>query len=398
MNAYDILSADDKRKVDSLLADTRRNGGLAPVDLDRFWADQAKAAADPFARDIAQPAFGASCTGECVFDELGIAEDYWRLETDEPWRLAAYKAYNDKAEKIVGRRLLDERPSDPTRQWPRPKGLHDVFEAKNLWHDRAWWLQQSASTPEELAALLDRVDGRDIGDFILPPEWESQKARLTALGVPPPRYRSQRGPVTFACSILGPENLIFLILDQPALAGRLRDAILRAMLEIARVLDAEAGPTPESPPRGFHFNDDNCCLLNAEMYEFFGYPILKTLFDRYCPAPGDRRGQHSDSSMAHLLPVLARLNLTWVNFGPTLSVKEIRHHMPRAAILGQLAPFSYSRNEEANMVAEFLRDFAQARQQRGLIFGTAGSVNNGSRLTGMRLLMAAMQRYGQYDK
>jgi hypothetical protein len=47
-------------------------------------------------------------------------------------------------------------------------------------------------------------------------------------------------------------------------------------------------------------------------------------------------------------------------------------------------------------VAEFLRDFEQAKVKRGLRFAAAGSINNGSRLTGMRLLMAAIQRYGQY--
>jgi hypothetical protein len=50
----------------------------------------------------------------------------------------------------------------------------------------------------------------------------------------------------------------------------------------------------------------------------------------------------------------------------------------------------------SNLVAEFLRDFEQARPHRGLRFSTAGSVNNGSRLTGMRLLMAAIQRHGRY--
>jgi len=42
------------------------------------------------------------------------------------------------------------------------------------------------------------------------------------------------------------------------------------------------------------------------------------------------------------------------------------------------------------------RDFGQAREKRGLNFTTAGSINNGSRLSGMRLLMAAIQRYGRY--
>jgi uroporphyrinogen decarboxylase len=100
--------------------------------------------------------------------------------------------------------------------------------------------------------------------------------------------------------------------------------------------------------------------------------------------------------MGHLLPLLARVDLTGTNFGPTLTVAEIRRHLPRAVIDGQLAPFTFCRNEEANMVAEFLRDFDQAREFRGLCFATAGSINNGSRLTGMRLLMAAIQRYGRY--
>ena len=101
--------------------------------------------------------------------------------------------------------------------------------------------------------------------------------------------------------------------------------------------------------------------------------------------------------MRHLLPVLGRLNLTGVNFGPTLKVEEIREHCPHAVIEGQLAPFTLSRNEEENIVLEFLRDFEAAREKRGLVFATAGSINNGSRLTSMRLAMALTQRYGRYD-
>jgi uroporphyrinogen decarboxylase len=129
----------------------------------------------------------------------------------------------------------------------------------------------------------------------------------------------------------------------------------------------------------------------------FGYPILKGIFERYSPAPGDARFQHSDSDMAHLLPVLGRLNLTKVNFGPNVLVDMIRKHLPNAVILGVLAPFTFSRNEEENIVAEFLRDFGMARESRGLKFETAGSINNGSRLTGLRLIMAAIQRFGRYD-
>jgi len=290
---------------------------------------------------------------------------------------------------------------DPTLDWPPVKGLHDLFEARNIWLDNSWWLMPSAGTRDELRALLDRVSERleptRLRRFLLPENWEEEKARLCALGASPPLYRGQRGPVTFATSIFGVENLIFLLHDEPDLAVRFRDTILRAMLAIARVLDEEAGFTPETSPRGFYFADDNCCLLTPSMYELFGYPILRGIFDVYSPGPDDTRGQHSDSAMGHLLPILARLNLTSVNFGPTVTVREIRTHCRDAVIDGQLAPFTFSRNEEEQIVREFLRDFTMAREHRGLRFATAGSINNGSRLTSMRLIMAAIQHFGRYD-
>ncbi len=383
----------------ALVAAMKTNEGLAPVDIERFWEDDATAQADPFGPEIPQVPLGIRMSWECVFDELGVPEDRVRYRDDPEWALSLRIAYNDKAEQIVGRRLLDESPSSDEPAYPPVKGLHDVFEARNEWRAGSWWLMQSAHGEEELAALLDRVERRNenLRDFLLPDGWDEAKERLMARGKTPSLYRGQRGPVTFATSIYGTEDLIFLLHDRPALAARFRDLILRSMLGIARVLDQEAGYTPETAPRGFAFCDDNCALLTPDMYEFFGYPILKGIFDRYSPDPDDRRYQHSDSAMSHIIPILGRLDLTGTNFGPTVTVAEIREHLPHAVIDGQLAPFTFSRNDEEGMVAEFLRDFAQARESRGLRFATAGSINNGSRLTGMRLLMSAIQHCGRYE-
>ncbi|MCG3146677.1 MAG: hypothetical protein PCFJNLEI_00111 [Verrucomicrobiae bacterium] len=369
-------------RVADLLERMRSAEGLAPVDLERFWADQDRALAAPFGADIPQVPLGIMMGRECVFDELAIPEtpaNWHKLIHDAEWYAETARAYNDKAERIVGRRLLTERMPAPQLA---TKQLHDIFESRYVWHNESYWLEQSVHGEDELQRLLDRVDQRlaNLREFLaLPP------------GVAP--YRHQRGPVTFATSIFGVEDLLYLILDNPSLAGRFRDTILRAMLGLAEVYDEAAGQSPH----GFSFFDDNSCLLTPEMYEFFGYPILQAIFAKYAPAPGDRRYQHSDSPMGHLLPILARLNFTAVNFGPTLTVSEIRHHLPHTVIEGQLAPFTFSRNEEEKIVREFFRDFDQARAKRGLIFATAGSVNNGSRLTGMRLLMAAIQKYGRYD-
>jgi uroporphyrinogen decarboxylase len=379
-----------------LVSAMEKNDGLAPMDLERFWAEQDAAIKAPFGRDIAQAAFGGGPTPECVCAELGIEQDFWRYDHDHEWRRQLNIAYNDKAERILGRRFLNEQPYDPKRVYPPVKELHDVFEAKNIWQDQSWWLLQCVKTPDELSALLDRVAAMNIREYILPPNWAEEKARLTTMGIKPPIYRDQRGPVTFATSIYGTENLIYLILEQPELAQRFSNAILKTMLEIGRVLDEEAGYTPETAPRGFSFRDDNCYLLTPDMYRFFAYPILKGVFERYAPDPNDWHYQHSDSDMEHLLPLLNELGLNEVNLGPTVMADEIRRQLPHAVICGQLGPFTYSRNELNNVVLEFLRDFEMTRESRGLVFTTAGSIHNGTKLTTMRLAMAAIQKYGRY--
>lgn len=379
----------------------RRAGGPAPLDLDAFWEEEARAGKDPFGADCPRASFGIRMADECIFEELGVPAEWYRMEHDEDYRMPLARLYNDRAERMVGRRLLRENPLPaPEDRWPRVKELWEVFEGRNAWEDsaRSYWLHSAAENEEDLKALLDRVEKRlcRLREFLLPPDWEARKARLRAQGIPLTLYRGQRGPVTFAMSIYGGEKLIYLILDNPDLAARYRDLIAKAILERARILDEEAGFPPETAPHGWGWCDDNCALLSPDLYEFFGWPILKKVFDRYSPAPADSRFQHSDSAMGHLLPLLGRLDLTGVNFGPTVMIRDIRRHLPRAVIHGQLAPFVFSRNEEANMVAELLRDCAMARDGRGLSFNTAGSINNGSRLSGMRLLMAAIREFGRY--
>jgi uroporphyrinogen decarboxylase len=398
------VKAEHLAVAEKVVAVAHANNGLAPLDLEQFWRDDAKAHAAPFAQDCPQMPLAVRMGVECIFAELGVAEDWYRLyhDADRTFVPPLARQYNDKAVQIVGRRLLSEKPGPlPHECFPPVKQLHDVFEARSEWHaeSRSYWLHPAASTEEELQALLDRVESRldDLRRFLLPPDWASEKQRLAALGVTPSSYRGQRGPVTFATSIYGVENLIFLLQDNPALAARFRDLILRAILERARILDEEAGFTPQTAPRGWSWWDDNCCMLNAEMYEFFGWPILNAVFARHSPAPSDWRYQHSDSPMGHLLPLLGKLNLTRVNFGPTLSITEIREHLPQAVIEGQLAPFTFSRNEEVSLVAELLRDFEHARQHKGVVVTTAGGINSGSRLTGMRLLMSTIQQYCRYN-
>ena len=375
--------------------------GMPPMDLPAFWAANAEARKSPFSRSHARIPLEIMLSDECVFDELGEAPDWRRLFHDPAYHASICRRYNDKAQHVIGIRPVQERlggDGDPAKL--PVKTLGDIFEGRNEWRDESWsyWLHQSANTPDELSALLDRVERRleRLEDFLFPPDWERLKKEHLRAGRQMPLYRHQRGPVTFATSIYGVENTIFLIVDNPGLAARFRDVILRAILERARLMDREAGFSPDNAPRSWSWADDNCALLTPDMYREFAAPVVRGMFDTYAPGAGDRRYQHSDSNMEHLLPVLGTLGFTEVNFGPTLSVEAIRRHLPLAVIDGQLAPMTFCRNEEVNIVAELLRDFEMSREARGVVFSTAGSVNAGSRLSGMRLLMAAVQELCGY--
>ena len=87
-----------------------------------------------------------------------------------------------------------------------------------------------------------------------------------------------------------------------------------------------------------------------------------------------------------------------VNFGPKVRFEQIRRHLPRAVVHGTLAPFTFMRNDEAAIIAEVRRDMDEARDTLGLIVDTAGSINDGSLLSSMRLLMWTIQSYGRLPR
>ena len=371
---------------------------MLEVDLDAFWAKDDRAHRDNcFSIEAEQVAFGIRMNEECVFAELGEEGNPWGF-TPRERLMELSKRYNDKAEGIVGRRLLPEYIPSVEERLPDIRNIGEVFGGSIVFNGISEWLTQSCHTPKDLEKLLDDVDRMDLRSVILPENWEVEKKRIfERYGTKPEAWRGVRGPVTLAMSVYGIENLIFLIMDEPELAARFSETIFLVMKGFIDIMDTEAGYTTQNRPHGFWFSDDDCCLLTPEMYELFGYPILKRIFENVSPNPGDTRYQHSDSPMGHLLPSLARLDLTGCNFGPTLTIDQIRRHMPRTCIDGQLAPFTFMSNDTDAIIAEVRRDCEMARRGgRGVCINTAGSINNGSMLSSMRAVMHAIQEFGQY--
>ena len=369
------------------------------LDIAQFWKDDELAHRDNcFSNNAPQVALGIRMSNECVFAELGVEGHPWD-PVDPVIQSELNKRYNDKAEKIVGKRLLQEEFEPADAAFPYVKRIGEVFGSRYEYINHSEWLHRCAETPEAVEKMLDRVEKLDIREFMLPANWEAEKVRIfEKYGKRPPTMRHIRGPVTLACSLMGEENFIYLMYDEPELAQRFSEVMKNVIIKMADVMDTEAGVTDaEKPEIGFSFADDNCCLMTPEMYETFGYPILRDVFARFASGKNASRFQHSDSAMEHLLPILGRLNMTGVNFGPTVMVRDIRKHMPTARIDGCLAPFTFMRNDIEGIIREVKRDCEAAKETgRGVNISTAGSINNGSSLESMRLVMAVIQNYGRY--
>ena len=404
---------------------------MSELDIGQFWKDDAAAHLDNcFNPEAGQAALGIGMAPECIYAELDLPGHPWDVMPDGAMR-EHVKRYNDKAEAIVGRRLLPEEYPAPASRFPYFKRVGDIFGGKYVMHDHSEWLMPGAESPDELEKLLDRVEKMDIADFVIPANWGSEVKRIreeTGVGAEAVAGEGHfmRGPVTLATSIMGSENFLLLYYDAPELFSRfayvLADVAIKradaideacgyaaagaaAGAELSAAADPAAGAGVSGPQggarqnrRGYQFNDDNCCLMTPEMYEIFGYHVLKTVFARFAPDESDFRYQHSDSDMRHLLPILGRVNLTGCNLGPNVLVDDIRRHMPTTRIDGCIDPFAFSRNEEAELVRQVKRDCEAARASgtRGLNISTAGSINYGSSLKSLRLIMQAIQNYGRY--
>lgn len=356
------------------------------IDLQAFWAEDERAHRDNCFAKAKQSALGIRMSGECVYDELGEKGDPWLPEERERAK-DLYRRYNDKAEKIVGIRLLDENFWPLDAEFPYVKRIGEVFGGEYIIQNGTEWLDKCIWDEKQLEKTLERVETMDFREFMLPANWESEKKRIyEQYGRKPPLCRHIRGPVTLACSLMGTQDFLYFLIDEDELAQRFSAAITHAAMEMARVMDEEAGVDAKSEP-GFSFADDNCCLLSPDLYEKFGYPVLRDVFAHYSPGKDDKRYQHSDSAMGHLLPILGRLDLNGVNFGPTVHVPEIRKYLPNARIDGCIDPMAFMRNERDVLKAQVERDIADDRIYGGVNITTAGSINNGSSLESLRYIM-----------
>ena len=377
------------------------------LDIEQFWKDEAIAHEENcFSKAAPQVALGIRMSEECVFAELGEEGEPWGYTPPER-RYELNCRYNEKAIQIVGRPLLREikplpKNATPPVTIPAYRQVAEIFGGQFFYDGHTTWLRGTMDGPEDLKKKLDEVsaliaDPEAFRSWVLPKDWDEKcKAVYELTGQRPGPFAGIRGPVTMGTSVFGVEDLLYLYYDDEGLFTHFADVMADVILAYVDLFREEAHL--EDPYCGFCFLDDDSNLMTPDMYHAFGYPILKRVFENTAPEPHHYRYQHSDSAMGHLMPQLADFHLTGCNFGPTITVQEIRALMPNTCIDGQISPFTFMYNDEEQIIAEVKRDCEAAKENdlRGLNLTTAGSINNGSLLTSMRTVMAAIQNYGRY--
>jgi uroporphyrinogen decarboxylase len=362
------------------------------LDLAAFWQENAQCVGKPFRTDKPRAPIALPVDDHWLLDEMKLPSTI-RYYRDPEYRARINRQCNDRCEAAIGLRPFAE-----TVQPPAPMRIEEVFGCRiELTENTTPWLEPAVRSPEELRAMLDRIermDDAELRGLILstgatiarePREGDGSRRKVV---------RFSRGPATIGTSVLGTTELMWAIIDEPALMERFYELLADVLVRYQRILADEA----DVEVRGYGWLDDNCALFSPELYARFCLPVMRKVFAALAPGASDFRFQHSDSAMAHLLPILATLDLKGCNFGPTIPAAEIRRHMPRTQIHGQVAPMTLRNGSPEAIEAEVRRDFQAVGSDGGLLLTTAGSISAGTTLERIRWFMHCVQRWTRYDR
>ena len=163
-------------------------------DIARFWENDELAHRDNCFYPAPQVALGIRMSDECVFAELGEEGDPWAY-TELSRRIDLNRRYNDKSEKIVGKRLLRENFLPEDARLPYVKRIGEVFGGEYIMHNATEWLKESIEDEKALEKKLDEVEKMDLRAFMLPDNWESEKKRVyETYGVKPSPVHTSAAP------------------------------------------------------------------------------------------------------------------------------------------------------------------------------------------------------------
>jgi len=268
-----------------------------------------------------------------------------------------------------------------------------IYGGKVLYPDNAPpSMEPAISSPGDVPRLVEKMrTERDVLSLGLVPEmldWRDRLKKLT--GKPVPVGFAVKGPATIAGHICGMTELMMYLTSHPEEMLELIKCIGRTTIRYVRALRRRAG----LPGVTLMMANDMAGLVSPQMYEKFFKPVEKRIFNALCPLK-QARFYHADSRMNHQLEHLRDLDIGIVNFGPSLTVKEIREKMPDSIIAGHITPIEVlAKGTPEQVIEEGVQNIADAVDAGGrIILTAAGSVNPGTPFENLKAMMEAPLEY-----
>ena len=359
------------------------------LDLEKFWQVNEQCM-EPFSTDKPRVPINYWLDDHYLFEAVEISSTV-KYYKDLDYRLKIHKKMNQITQKELGTTFYPEQERKITEErFEVIMGSHREYTEGGT-----PWLESQVKSIYDVKKLNERNKKLEIKEEIFPPGWWEEKRRFEEKTGEKIKLGGQfsRGPATMATSILGTENTCLFIMEEEEIMTDFFKIMTDKQLEYQYAL-MEA--TDNDNQGGFQINDDNCCLFPPEQYEKFCAPFMAQVFKEFAPHKEDRRHQHSDSNMGHLMPILNDLGVNEANLGPNLHPTEIREAMPNTVIYGQVPPMVLRDGSPEEIIELVKRDIKAVGDDGGLVECPAGSVAAGTSFENLRVYMWAVQEYGQY--
>lgn len=356
--------------------------------LQRFWAENKKCW-EPFNTDKPRVPVSVGLNEDWVKYEAGVT-DHRRFHTDFVYQQTMRAKAGEVAQRELGITL------GPAINLGSVTNT-SIYGGEVVYPDNAGpWLLESIEDPvHDVPALIRRVGKQDVLKAGINPivlEWRQRL--LEDYGVDIKLGTGCHGLATLGSIICGTTNFIYWLYDYPDQMDALMQLFYETNLEYMVRLREVTGASL----RGMGMGNDNVAFLTPDLYRKFCLERERAWYDHFSEPGEERRGFHSDSENTHMLDVLAELDLSHVNLGPTVDPLVIREKMPRAVIEGEVPPFLLREGTPEQVLARSREDILKVAGDGGLVLDSAGSINDGTPHENVRMMMLAAERYGRYQE
>jgi Uroporphyrinogen-III decarboxylase len=270
-----------------------------------------------------------------------------------------------------------------------------VYGGKVHYESRATpTLQPAVTNPEEIDALVERIDQANLLEQGLVPSYLEWRSKIKdRFGIELHYGAGMKGCATMLGQICGITNFLTWIVTDPEPIHKLADCWLRTSKRYIKLIRKETNFPGQQT--GFAFASDLAGMLSPSLYREFIMDGEKELYDLFAPGPGDKRYYHADYHMLHHLEAFSEMGVNQVNIDPYIDPAQILAKLPQAIVFGQIPPTKvllYGTPEEVMACAK--RDIEQAGPGKHLVLCTAGSINPGTSFENLRAMCQAVEEYG----